>query len=69
MNSKKRLTLTQRKLINSAVIIIVLLLLVGVNVLSAVLVNRFPGLEADLTAKGAYSLNPTTKEYLTYMVS
>lgn len=67
MNNKKRLSLKQRKLVNAAVIAIVLLIAVGVNILANVLVNRFPNLEADVTSKGAYSLNATTKEYLKYM--
>lgn len=67
MNNKKRLSLKQRKLVNAAVIIVVLLIVVGVNILAGVLVNRFPSLEADVTSKGAYSLNATTKEYLKYM--
>lgn len=67
--TKKRLTLKQRKLLNAAVIIIVILLIVGVNILATVLVNRFPALEADVTSKGAYSLNATTEEYLKYMES
>lgn len=67
MNNTKRLSLKQRKLINAAVIVIVLLIVVGVNILANVLVNRFPNLEADVTSKGAYTLNATTKEYLNYM--
>lgn len=69
MNNTKRLSLKQRKLINAAVIIVVLLIVAGVNVLANVLVNRFPTLEADVTSKGAYSLNATTAEYLNYMDS
>lgn len=69
MNNKKRLTLKQRKLVNAAVIIVVLLIVAGVNILANVLVNRFPNLEADVTSKGAYSLNATTAEYLKYMES
>ncbi len=67
MNNKKRLSLRQRKLVNAAIIVVVLLIVVGVNILASVLVNRFPSLEADVTSKGAYSLNATTKEYLKYM--
>lgn len=66
-NTKKRLTLTQRKLINIAIIIIALLVIVGVNILSSVLVDRFPALKVDVTTQGAYTLNDTTKEYLQYM--
>lgn len=66
-NTKKRLSLKQRKLVNAGVILIVLLILVGVNVLSAVLVDRFPSLEADVTSKGLFTLNATTEEYLEYM--
>lgn len=66
-NSKKRLTLKQRKLINAAIIVIAVLIIVGVNILATVLVNRFPALEADVTSTGAYSLNATTEEYLRYM--
>ena len=66
-NTKKRLTTKQRKLVNAAVIIIAILVIVGINILADVLVNRFPNLEADLTASGAYTLNATTEEYLTYM--
>lgn len=67
MNNKKRLSLKQRKLVNAGVILIVLLILVGVNVLSAVLVDRFPSLEADVTSQNLFTLNATTKEYLEYM--
>lgn len=67
MNTKKRLSLKQRKLVNAGVILIVLLILVGVNILSAVLVDRFPSLEADVTSQNLFTLNATTKEYLEYM--
>ena len=67
MNNTKRLSLKQRKLINAAVIVVVLLIVVGVNILANVLVNRFPAMETDVTSKGAYTLNATTKEYLNYM--
>lgn len=67
MNNKKRLSLKQRKLVNAAVIVVVLLIVAGVNILANVLVGRFPNLEADVTSKGAYSLNATTAEYLEYM--
>lgn len=66
-NTKKRLTLTQRKLVNAAIILIAILAIVGVNILTAVLVDRFPNLQADVTSKGAYSLNATTEEFLEYM--
>lgn len=66
-NTKKRLSLKQRKLVNAAVIVVALLIIVGINILATVLVNRFPSLEADVTSKGTYSLNATTKEYLKYM--
>lgn len=66
MNSKKRLTLKQRKLVNAGVIIVALLIIVGVNILTTVFVNRFPNMEADVTSKGTYSLNATTEEYLKY---
>ena len=39
MNNTKRLSLKQRKLINAAVIVIVLLIVVGVNILANVLVG------------------------------
>lgn len=68
-NTKKRLTLKQRKLLNAAMIIVALLIIVGVNILASVLVGRFPNLEADVTSRGAYSLNATTEEYLEYMES
>lgn len=66
MNTK-RLSLKQRKLLNAGIIVLVVLLLAGVNVLATVLVNRFPAMEADVTSKGTYTLNATTKEYLEYM--
>lgn len=66
-NTKKRLTLKQRKLLNAAVIVVAVLIIAGVNVLANVLVDRFPTLEADVTSTGAYSLNATTEEYLKYM--
>lgn len=67
MNTKKRLTLKQRKLLNAAIIIVAILIIAGVNILATVLVNRFPAIEADVTSSGAYSLNATTEEYLRYM--
>ncbi len=67
MNTKKRLSLKQRKIVNAGVILVVLLILVGVNILSAVLVDRFPSLEADVTSQNLFTLNATTKEYLEYM--
>lgn len=66
-NTKKRLTLKQRKLLNAVVILVVILIIAGINVLAAVAVDRFPSLEADITAKGSYSLNATTREYLEYL--
>lgn len=69
MNTKKRLSLKQRKLVNAGVILVVLLILVGVNILSAVLVDRFPSIEADVTSQNLFTLNATTKEYLEYMES
>lgn len=68
-NTKKRLTLKQRKLLNAAIIVVAILIIVGLNILSSVLVSRFPKLEADVTPTSAYSLNATTKEYLNYMES
>lgn len=68
MNStKKRLTLKQRKLLNAALILIFILIIVGVNILATVLVDRFPSLEADVTSSGTFSLNATTEEYLKYL--
>ena len=66
-NTKKRLTTAQRKLVNAAIIAIVILAIVGVNVLTTLLVNKFPNLQADVTTKGAYTLNATTEEFLQYM--
>lgn len=66
-NTKKRLTLKQRKLLNAAIVVVAVLIIVGVNILATVLVDRFPTLETDVTSTGAYSLNATTEEYLKYM--
>lgn len=66
-NTKKRLTTAQRKLVNVAVIVIVILAIVGLNVLTTLLVNKLPNLQVDVTSKGAYSLNATTEEFLQYM--
>lgn len=65
--SYKRMTTKQRKIFNAVFIVIFLLIFAGLNVLSVFLVNKFPSLEVDLTAKGAYSLQETTEEYLEYM--
>lgn len=65
--SKKRLTLTQRKILNAVIILVALLILVGANILSTVLVDRFPGLESDITSKGFYSLNDTAAEFFEYL--
>lgn len=65
--SKKRLTLTQRKILNAVIILVALLILVGANILSTVLVDRFPALESDITSKGVYSLNDTSAEFFEYL--
>ena len=66
-DSYKRMTTKQRKLFNSVMIVIFLLIFAGVNVFATFLVNRFPGLEIDFTSQGVYSLQKTTEEYLEYM--
>jgi len=66
-SSYKRMTTKQRKLFNSVMIVIFLLIFAGVNVFATFLVNRFPGLELDFTSQGVYSLQKTTEEYLEYM--
>lgn len=65
--TKKRLTLTERKIINAAVIVVAILIIVGLPLLTQVLVNRFPQIERDITAKGAYTLDDATAEYLNYL--
>ncbi len=66
-NTKKRLTTAQRKLLNAAVIVIAILAIVGVNVLTVLLTDRFPNLQLDVTSKGAYTLDATTEEFLQFM--
>ncbi len=65
--SYARMSHKSRKLLNTALIIVFVLIFVGVNVLSMFLVNRFPGLESDWTSSGSFSLNDTTKEYMKYL--
>ncbi len=62
-----RMSTRNRKLLNTAFIILFILVFAGVNVLAMALVNKFPGLESDWTAKNAYSLNTVTKEYMKYL--
>ena len=66
-NKTKRLTPKKRRLVNIAIIAIVILAIVGLNFVAILLVDKFPALEADVTNNGAYSLNATTKEYLEYL--
>lgn len=65
--SYARMSQKSRKLLNTALIIIFVLIFAGVNVLSMFLVKRFPGLESDWTSSGSFSLNDTTKEYMKYL--
>ena len=62
-----RMSTRKRKLLNAAFIILFILVFAAVNVLSMALVEKFPGLEKDLTAKNAYSLNTVTDEYMKYL--
>lgn len=62
-----RMSTKKRKLLNTAFILLFILVFAGINVLSIALVNKFPGLESDWTAKNAYSLNTVTEEYMTYL--
>jgi len=65
--SKKRLTLTQRRILNAVIIVVALLILVGLNILTTVLVDKFPSLESDVTEKGYYSLNDTAEEFFEFL--
>ncbi len=62
--SQKRMSVKQRKIINTVFIIIIVLVFAGVNVLANFLVGKFPSLEADMTSNGSYSIQKTTDEYL-----
>ncbi len=65
--SYARMTAKSRKLLNTILILVFVLIFAGVNVLAMFLVDRFPGLQSDWTASGSFSLNDTTKEYLSYL--
>lgn len=65
--SKKRLTLAQRRILNAVIIVVALLILVGLNILTTVLVDKFPSLESDVTEKGYYSLNDTAEEFFEFL--
>lgn len=65
--SYARMSHKSRKLLNTAMILVFVLIFAGVNVLSMFLVKRFPGLESDWTSSGSFSLNATTKEYMKYL--
>ncbi len=65
--SYARMSTRNRKLLNTAFILLFILVFAGVNVLAMALVNKFPGLQGDWTSNNAYSLNPVTKEYLGYL--
>lgn len=62
-----RMSTKKRKFLNTVFILLFILVFAGINVLSMALVNKFPGLESDWTAKNAYSLNTVTKEYMKYL--
>ncbi len=62
-----RMSTRNRKLLNTAFIILFILVFAAINVLSMALVDKFPGLESDWTAKNAYSLNTVTDEYMKYL--
>lgn len=65
--SYARMTTKSRKILNTVLILVFVLIFVGINVLTMFLVDRFPGLESDWTSSGSFSLNDTTKEYLNYL--
>ncbi len=65
--SPKTMSIKTRKLMYIGFILLFILVLVGVNVLTSVLVKRNPSIELDLTSNKAYSLQDATVEYLNYV--
>lgn len=62
--SYARMSNKSRKILNTVLILVFVLIFAGINVFAMFLVNRFPGLQSDWTASGAFSLNDVTTEYL-----
>ena len=65
--SINRMSPKTRRLFNTAFILIVIMLFIGINILSMFLVKKYPNLEKDWTSSNTYTLRDATKEYLTYM--
>ncbi len=56
-----------RKILSTAVLLVVILLIIAVNVLSVFLEKKLPSLQVDMTSDNLYSLSDTTREYLKFL--